>query len=46
MVSKSYRKCFGNPFTKEECNSCKDAIECIISLYDKPRPTLVLYSVT
>jgi len=39
------KECFGEKtLMKEECLDCEDAIDCIMTLYDKPLPTLVLYS--
>lgn len=43
MSEKNKQKCFGNPLTKQECNNCPDAIECIMTLYDRPLPSLILY---
>lgn len=43
-MSKKMKECFGNPLSKEECNKCPDVIKCIMALYDRPLPSLILYS--
>lgn len=37
------KECFGNPLSKEECYNCDEAVDCLMSLYDKPIPSLILY---
>jgi len=49
MIEKEFRTkmkdCFGkNLLMKAECFECVDVIECLMKLYDKPLPSLVLYS--
>lgn len=39
------KDCFGKePLLKNECFDCEKIIDCLMKLYDKPLPTLVLYS--
>lgn len=44
-AKKKRKECFGKEtLMKGECTTCKDAIECIMSLYDQPQPSIVIYS--
>jgi len=44
-TTKKRKECFGEKtLMKEECLDCEDAVDCIMTLYDKPLPSLILYS--